>query len=97
MFETGGISHLTGAFMNAVKEYDTRIDLKKRVTIRGALYDHYHVTEFDDGRIVLEPRELVVPLELSKRSLAMMDAAMVNLKAGKVSAPVDLSAFSATE
>ncbi|OHD80327.1 MAG: hypothetical protein A3J97_05550 [Spirochaetes bacterium RIFOXYC1_FULL_54_7] len=83
--------------MSTIKEYDARIDLKKRVTIRGALYDHYHVTEFDDGRIVLEPRELVAPLELSRRSLAMMDAAMVNYKAGKVSAPVDLSTFSDTE
>jgi hypothetical protein len=83
--------------LNAVKEYDTKIDLKKRVTIRGALYDHYHVTEFDDGRIVLEPRELVVPLELSMRSLTMMDAAMANFKVGKVSDPVDLSTFSNAE
>jgi pyridoxal biosynthesis lyase PdxS len=83
--------------MNAVKEYDARIDLKKRVTIRGAHYDHYHVTEFADGRIVLEPRELVVPFELSKRSLTMMDASMVNFKDGKVSTPVDLSALADME
>lgn len=79
--------------MNAVKEYDARIDVKKRVTIRGAHYDHYHVTEFADGRIVLEPLELVTPYELSRRSLAMMDASMANYSDGKVSAPVDLSAF----
>lgn len=83
--------------MSAVKEYDARIDLKKRVTIRGAHYDHYHVTEFADGKIVLEPRELVVPFEVSRRSLAMMDAAMANYKAGGVSAPVDLSAFADSE
>lgn len=83
--------------MSAVKEYDARIDLKKRVTIRGAHYDHYHVTEFADGRIVLEPRQLVAPFELSRRSLAMMDASMANFKDGKVSAPVDLAAFADME
>jgi len=80
-----------------VKEDDARIDLKKRVTIRGAHYDHYHVTEFADGRIVLEPRQLVAPFELSRRSLAMMDASMANFKDGKVSAPVDLTAFADKE
>lgn len=83
--------------MSAVKEYDARIDLKRRVTIRGARYDHYHVTEFAVGRIVLEPRELAVPFEHSRRSLAMMDASMANYKDGKASASVDLSAFADLE
>jgi len=79
--------------MSAVKEYDARIDVKKRVTIRGAHFDHYHVTEFADGRIVLEPRELAIPFEVSRRTLAMMDASMANYRDGTVSVPVDLSAF----
>jgi len=83
--------------MNTVKEYDARIDLKKRVTIRGAHYEHYHVTEFADGRIVLEPRELVAPFDISQRTLASMDAAMAGYKAGEVSLPVDLSAFADME
>jgi hypothetical protein len=49
----------------AVKEYDIRIDTKKRVTLRGATYDHYRVLEYADGRIFLEPREIVAPFELS--------------------------------
>jgi hypothetical protein len=42
---------------------------------------------------MLEPRELVAPFELSMNTLAMMDSAMANLKKGKVSKPIDLSAF----
>ena len=80
--------------MAPVKEYDARIDIKKRVTLRGARYDHYHVQEYSDGRIVLEPRELVAPFEVSQKTLATMDQSMKNLKKGKVSKPIDLSAFS---
>jgi hypothetical protein len=79
--------------MEAVKEYDARIDTKKRITLRGARYDHYHVEELEDGRIILEPRQLVAPFELSKRTLETMDESMKNLKKGKVSKPVDLTAF----
>jgi hypothetical protein len=79
--------------MAAVKEYDARIDTKKRVTLRGASYANYHVQEYADGRIVLEPRELVAPFELSKKTLETMDASMKNIKKGKVSKPIDLSAF----
>jgi hypothetical protein len=62
--------------MSPIKEYDAKIDLKRRVTIRGARYDHYHVTEFDDGRIELAPRVLVEPFELSARTLTVKDATM---------------------
>jgi hypothetical protein len=79
--------------MAAVKEYDARIDTKKRVTLRGASYANYHVKEYADGRIVLEPRELVAPFELSKMTLETMDESMKNLKKGKASKPIDLSAF----
>ena len=77
----------------AVKTYDAKINSKKRITLRNALYEYYHVEEFDDGRIVLEPRELVPPFQISEKSLAMMDQAMENLKQGRVSKAVDLSAF----
>lgn len=80
--------------MAPVKEYDARIDIKKRVTLRGARYDHYHVQEYSDGRILLEPRELVAPFEVSKKTLATMDQSIKNLKKGKTSKPIDLSAFS---
>ncbi|MBO5521680.1 MAG: hypothetical protein J5973_08410 [Eubacterium sp.] len=56
---------------------------------RNAMYEYYHVEEFDDGRIVLEPRELIPPFQISEKSLAMMDQAMDNLKKGIVSKEVD--------
>lgn len=80
--------------MQAVKEYDARMDVKKRVTLRGAQYVNYHVLEYANGTIVLEPRELVAPFEVSRNTLAMMDSAMGNLTKGNASKPVDLSAFS---
>ena len=73
----------------AVKTYDAKIDSKKRITLRNAMYEYYHVEEFDDGRIVLEPRELVPPFQISEKSLTMMDQAMDNLKKGIVSKEVD--------
>jgi hypothetical protein len=79
--------------MGQLKEYDAKIDTKHRLTLRGARFAHYHVREFDDGRIELEPRELVAPFEISKRTLATMDASMKNLKVGAVSEAVDLSVF----
>ena len=79
--------------MEAVREYDARVDNKNRVTLRGARYEYYNVTELANGCYVLEPRELVVPEEVSARTLADMDAAVANLKAGNVSAPIDLSDF----
>jgi hypothetical protein len=80
--------------MAPVKEYDTRIDVKKRVTLRGARYNHYHVQEYSDGRIVLEPRILTAPFEVSRKALAQMDSSMKNLKKGKASKPIDLADFS---
>ena len=74
-------------------EYDARIDMKKRLTLRGAAFDYYHVQEFADGRIVLAPRELVAPIEVSKRTLQTMDESMANFKKGKASKPIDLASF----
>ncbi len=79
----------------AVKVYDAKMDSKKRITLRSARFDYYHVEEYDDGRIVLEPRELVAPLQISGQSLAMMDKSMDNLKKGQVSPAIDLSEFEA--
>ena len=77
----------------AVKTYDAKIDSKKRITLRSALYEYYHVEEYDDGRIILEPRELVPSFQISEKSLAMMDLSMENLIQGKVSSAIDLSGF----
>ena len=79
--------------MKYIREYDARLDSKKRLTLRGVMFDYYHVSEMSDGRIVLEPRELVAPFEVSQKTLNMMDEAIANIKKGKVSEAVDLSEF----
>ncbi|WP_270448527.1 hypothetical protein [Lactobacillus delbrueckii] len=79
--------------MEAVKDYNVHIDSKKRVTLRGAKYQYYNVKEYDNGCIMLEPRELVVPAEISAKSLASMDQAIHNFKHGKTSDSIDLSDF----
>lgn len=77
----------------AVKSYDAKIDSKKRITLRNALFEYFHVEEYNDGRIILEPRVLQKPFEVSANTLNMMDSSIENLKKGEVSAPIDLSAF----
>jgi pyridoxal biosynthesis lyase PdxS len=49
--------------------------------------------EVKNGTIVLEPRELTAPFEVSANTLSMMDQSVQNFRAGKVSEPVDLSTF----
>lgn len=77
----------------AIREYDAKLDTKRRLTLRNANFDYYHVQEMDDGTIILEPRELTVPFQISVNTLSMMDKAVENMRAGKVSAPIDLSMF----
>ncbi len=77
----------------AIREYDAKLDAKKRITLRNAGFDYYHVQEMENGIIVLEPRELTVPFSVSKNTLSMMDKAVENMKSGIVSEPIDLSAF----
>ena len=93
----GGISHLIMPMevliMTAVKDYTVHIDNKKRVTLRGALYQYYNVKEYDNGCIMLEPRELTVPDSISSATLADMDKAISNFKLGQVSEAIDLSDF----
>jgi hypothetical protein len=79
--------------MEAVRDYTVHIDNKKRVTLRGAAYQYYNVREFENGCIMLEPRELTIPDTISRRTLEDMDRAVENFKMNKVSAPVDLSDF----
>lgn len=77
----------------SVREYDAKLDSKKRITLRNAVFDYFHVSEMEDGRIVLEPRELVKPFSVSSNTLLMMDKAIENLKNNKVSGKIDLSKF----
>ncbi|NCP84853.1 MAG: hypothetical protein GW809_05065 [Bacteroidetes bacterium] len=76
--------------MSPILEYETRIDSKKRITIRGAKATYYHVTERADGTIELSPRILVHPDEISEKTLNMIDKSAQNIKNGVVSKSVDL-------
>jgi len=79
--------------MAAIKSYDAKIDSKKRITLRNTAYEYFHVQEYEDGRIVLEPRELVKPFQTSVNTLSMMDSSIANFKEGRVSEPLDLYGY----
>lgn len=81
----------TEALMELIlKNYDAKLDSKKRITIRNPKYEYYHVTEKENGVVVLEPRELVDPLTVSKNTLDSMDEAMNNLEKGVIFGPVKI-------
>lgn len=77
--------------MSTVREYDARVDTKKRVTLRGAQHRNYHVREYADGRIEMMPQDLV---EVSERTVEMMDRSMESFDKGEAGEPLDLSRFS---
>ena len=79
--------------MEAVKDYTVHLDSKKRVTLRGAAYQYYNVREYQNGCILLEPRELSVPDSISEKTLRDMDRAVANFEIGEVSGAIDLSDF----
>ena len=81
----------------AVKSYDAKIDSKKRITLRNVSYEYFHVEEYDDGRILLEPRELTKPFQVSVRTLKMMDSSMENFNKGLVSESIDFSVYADIE
>ena len=59
--------------VTVVKEYNAHIDAKKRITLRGSEAEYYPVKLLNDGRIMLEPRVLVPPETVSKKTLEMLD------------------------
>ena len=79
--------------MNTEETYTAHLDAKKRLTLRGARYEYYQVKEYPNGCILLEPRKIVRPKEISAKTLKMMDTAIKNLKEGKVSEALDLGEF----
>ena len=71
----------------AVKQnYDAKLDTKRRVTIRNARTEFYHVTEFEDGSVKLEPRVLISP-----DMLEQIDASVKRFKAGQKGTKIDWS------
>ena len=63
--------------MKALKDYTVHIDNKKRVTLRGAAYQYYNVKEYNNGCIILEPREMSVPDSISTKTLEEIGRAHV--------------------
>ena len=74
-----------------LKEYDTTLDTKHRITVRGQkkLFKNYHVCIYKDGKIMMEPRVLIHPKYISQKTLRMMDRAMENFSKGVRSEPID--------
>jgi hypothetical protein len=72
------------------REYDAKVDSKKRITIREPQTDYYHVEEREDGTILLSPRVLVHPDSISERTLEMIDKSVKNFKSGNFSDIIDL-------
>ena len=89
-YNQSGISHKENNMSTIVLEYDAKMDSKKRLTIRGAKFDYYNIKEMDDGSIVISPRVLVDPFEISEDTLSMIDSSVKNMKKGKVSKPIKL-------
>jgi hypothetical protein len=77
--------------MTLVNQYSARLDAKKRLTLRGIKTEFFQVKVFSDGQVMLEPRVLVPPSAVSKRTLKMLAGSVANLKKGRASAPVDLA------
>jgi hypothetical protein len=75
------------------RKYETKLDAKKRVVLRGAQHKYYEVNEKANGSILLTPKKLVDIEPMSARSLAMFDSSVVNFKKGIVSEPIDLNAL----
>jgi len=79
--------------MALVKEYDTHLDSKKRITLRGVTAEYYAVQIFDSGVVVLDPRVLTHPANISPKTLRMMDKAIGNFKKGKASPTIDFQKY----
>jgi hypothetical protein len=82
-----------GGATELVEQYDVAADSKRRISLRGARWKHYHVKAFANGTFVLEPRVLVAPDQISARTLRMIEKSVANLKKGRASKPIDLSLF----
>jgi hypothetical protein len=81
------------AKLSIVDQYDITADAKRRINLRGAQAKYFHVKALSNGSYLLEPRVLVPPGAISERTLKMLDGAVINLKKGMVSAPIDLRPF----
>ena len=81
---------LTSPEYTVEKEYNVELDTKKRITIRGDVRaKNYHVKQFSNGIILMEPRELKLPDYISEESLQMLYKSLESIKKGIKGAPID--------
>lgn len=76
-----------------IDRYDVAADVKKRISLRNAKTKYFHVKALSNGCYLLEPRVLVPPQAVSARTRKMLDQAVLNLKKGLASPPIDLTDF----
>lgn len=76
-----------------VREYDAKIDSKKRITLKESLFECFHIKQYKDGRVLLEPRILTEPSTISNKTMRMMDNSIKNYRKRKVSKAINLSEF----
>lgn len=63
-----------------VRGYDAKLDTKKRFTLRNVLLECYHISELEDGTIILKPRKLRTPIRVSANTLDMTDKSIKRKK-----------------
>lgn len=76
-----------------IAHYDVAADAKSRISLRQPKTKYFHVKALSDGSYLLQPRVLVPPTAISAKTRRMLEASAANLKAGKVSPPIDLTPF----
>ena len=76
-----------------VREYDAKLDSRHRITLRRVQYPFFHVREYEDGRILLEPRELTEPFRISTEDLETLEKAIEEIDNGYEPQVFDLSAW----
>jgi hypothetical protein len=83
----------TAKRLEVVEQYDVAADSKRRISLRGAKWKHFHVKALSNGSYLLEPRVLVAPDDVSTKTLKMIEQSAANLNKGVASAPIDLTPF----
>lgn len=78
------------------REYEARLDSKRRIVLRKPkdadthLYDRYLVRHRKDGVIELRPQVMADVASIPEETLRMIDTSMQHLREGVASEPVDL-------
>jgi hypothetical protein len=74
-----------------IKSYDTKLDSKSRLTVRGAKARFYAVKVFSDGHVLLSPRRLVALSSISRKTLRTIEQSLENMIQGRMSVPIDIA------